>query len=149
MDTVILVSDFSYTKDVGKLLIKGERKKFIRFYSWTLPLVCTSKSSHTCEQQRNILFHRMRSHLCILQPVHSDAPDVAAVSPISSASAQYQVSRRCVKGHAPELCVPQLGKSIALYKNRATAAQGHHTLITSPLCLWNFNLLQKYLGRNQ
>lgn len=91
----------------------------------------------------------MSHHLCILQPVYSDAPDVAAVSSISSASAQYQVSRRCVKGHTPELCVPQLGKSIAVYKNRATAAQGHHTLITATLCLWNFNLPQKYLGGNQ
>lgn len=91
----------------------------------------------------------MRHHLCILQPFNSDASDVAAVSSISSASEQYQVSRRCVKGHTPEHCEPQLGKSIALYKNRATVAQGHHALVTATLCLWNFNLPQKYLDGNQ
>lgn len=37
MDIVMLVSDFSYIRDVGKLLNKKEKKKgSLRFYSCTL-----------------------------------------------------------------------------------------------------------------
>lgn len=39
MDIVILESDFSYTKEIGKLLIKWGKKDSLSFCTQTLPLV--------------------------------------------------------------------------------------------------------------
>lgn len=116
MDIVTLVSVLGYAKDAGKLLIRGGKKRIKILHPNSSSGLSLTVQPHLWRAKKHFCLIEWAVNLCILQPVYSDAPDVAAVSSIPSASAQHQVSRRCVKGHTPELCMPQLGKSIAFTK---------------------------------